>query len=141
MRSKGLLILCAICISACTTTLVSADKATSIPPERFLASPEIPVNHGTIIVTRDAGRPGCYLAFFINNVLAARFDPGESAKFPIEPGEHVLRVGRDPEGRGFCSTENDYGVSRETIIRSNETKNFRLVIDGLGGFDIQRTDR
>lgn len=141
MRNKVLLTACAVFLSACSTTPVPSDQAKSVPPERFLASPEIPANHGTIIVTRDVGRPGCYLAFFINNALVARFDPGESAKFPIEPGEHVLGVGRDPQGRGLCSTGDDYEISRETLIRPHETKNFRLVIDGFGAFDIQRTGR
>lgn len=83
---------------------------------------------------------GCYYALFINGTLSARFDVGEIARFYLEPGEILLRVGRDPQGRGICSSGQEYWTQRETILREGETKYFRMLLDANGTTDIQRSD-
>jgi hypothetical protein len=73
-------------------------------------------------------------------VLAARFDVGETAHFYVDPGEILLRVGRDPLGKGLCATGQDRWTQRETVIKSGETKYFRISTDANGKKDIERAE-
>ena len=141
MSNKALLIVCAAFLSACSTTPVPADKAKPVPPERLLTSLVAPADHGTIIVTRDSGAFGgaCYLGFAIDRVVLARFDVGETAKFDVPPGERLIQVLKDPDAKGLCAAT-DLGATRETFLKPNETKYFRLMIDRTGFVDVQRAD-
>lgn len=132
----------AMFVAACSTTPVPAGHANPVPPDRLSASASaIPEAHGTIIVTRDSGAFGgaCYLGFAIDRTFLARFDTGETATFRVSPGEHLVQVMRDPEAKGLCAAT-DLGATRETSIKVNETKHFRLLIDRTGFVDVQRTD-
>jgi len=140
-------ICCTLLLSAslfgCATTPMSASQATPVASDRVLAFQESSsAASGTLIVTRDQGflGGGCYYGFFINDILAARFDVAETAKFQVQPGELVLRSGRDPEGRALCGAGQQEWTQRETILRDGETKYFRLSIDANGKTDIQRAD-
>jgi hypothetical protein len=96
-----------------------------------------------LIVTRDEGYlgGGCYLALWINGTLAARLDPGETSHFYVAPGEAILRVGYDPQGKGLCAlSPSDEWTERETVLKSDEEKHFRILLDLNGKTDIQRTD-
>jgi hypothetical protein len=93
------------------------------------------------VVTRDKGFVGslCYLSFLLNGTHAARFDVGETAQFHVEPGEVLLRISSDLQGRGGCSRVADVWTQRETTLSAGETKHFRLTI-GRDSLDIQRGD-
>lgn len=132
-----------IILSACATTPIIPSSAIPAPTERILAFQNKDAkNNATLVVTRDEGfmGGGCYYALFINGTLAARFDVGETARFYLEPGEILLRVGRDPQGRGFCSSGQQYWTQRETILKYGDTKYFRMLLDANGTTDIQRSD-
>ncbi len=92
-------------------------------------------------VVRDKGYVGsfCYLALYVNGALATRIDVAEGARFYIEPGEVLLKVGWDPQGQGMCSADGHW-TQRETMLRANEEKSFRLTIDSNGKLDIIRGD-
>lgn len=96
----------------------------------------------TLTVVRDEGIVGsaCYCAVYINQVLAARLDVGEFARFYVEPGEVLLRVGWDPQGKGLCGLSADNWTQRETFLKSGEKKSFRLSIDQNAKLDIHRSD-
>ena len=134
--------LCSVVLASCSTTPTPASDATPVPKERLsehaLAIPEV---YGTIIVTRDSGARGsaCYLGFAIDRIFLARFDTKETASFRVSPGEHLIQVMQDPEARGLCLGA-DWGATRETMIKTNETKHFRLLIDQSGFVDVQRSD-
>lgn len=130
--------LVATAIAGCSTTPVTSSRAISVPPERITAFQEKTTQAtATLVVTRDEGYVGslCYLAFSIDKVLAARFEVGETARFFVEPGEHLLTVIGD--GKGMCGF-GDSGTTRESLLRANETKYFRLLINGSA--DIQRSE-
>lgn len=97
---------------------------------------------GVIFVTRDQGSTGsaCFNALWIDSILSARLDIGERARFILPVGEHVLKAGRDQDGRGLCAFDLDASSSRETSIREGETKYFRFLIRQDGIPDIQRAD-
>lgn len=130
-------------IPGCATVPISSNSATPAPLDRILYySDKTPKTTSTIVVTRDVGYMGsaCFYALMINGQLAARFGVGEKATFYVEPGEILLRVGRDPQGKGLCGTMQDDWTQRETIMRPGETKYFRLSIDANGKTDIQRSE-
>jgi len=139
-----ILALCSIALlSGCATTPVPAWKATPVPTSRLLRfQNKTPENTATLVVTRDEGFIGsaCYYGFWINNVLAARLNPGETSKFYIAPGEYVLRAGRDTQGQGLCGIDADNWTQRETVVKANEQKFFRLSIDANGKLDIMRAE-
>jgi hypothetical protein len=133
----------ALMMAGCATTPIPILEAKQTPSNRLLAYQEKkPETTSTLVVTRDSGflGGGCYYALSINGTLAARLDVGESSRFFLTPGEILLRVGRDPEGKGLCAMGKDEWTQRETILRQNEMKYFRLSIDANGKTDIQRSD-
>lgn len=142
MSFRSIAVLLLMSLAGCATTPVSVNKAKAVPLDRTLAFQDHAIGNGTLVVTRDKGflGGGCYYGLYINNVLAARFDTSETAKFSIPPGEHLLKATRDPLGKSLCSAGQQYWTQRETILRENETKYFRFSIDVNGKTDIQRAD-
>jgi hypothetical protein len=59
----------------------------------------------------------------------------------VNAGDVLLRVGRDPQGKGLCAFGKGEWTQRETVLRPDETKYFRLSIDANGKTDIQRGDQ
>jgi hypothetical protein len=140
----SLTILSALLIfSGCATTPIPAASAKETPPARVLAFQNKPNGpFGTLVITRDVGYlgGGCYNSVTLNGTLAARMDVGEKSTFTVPPGEILMRVGRDPEGKALCGTSQDEWTQRETSIKADETKYFRLSIDANGKADIQRSE-
>lgn len=136
-------LLLALLLGGCATTPVPMSAAKQAPPDRVLA---FQITGGdktaTVTVIRDEGYigSGCFYAVHIDKVLAARLDVAEYARFYVQPGEIVLRVGRDPQGAGLCGVQLDNWTQRETLLKPGEQKFFRLSIDTNGKLDIQRTD-
>jgi hypothetical protein len=129
-------------IVACSTTPVKLSDARVVPAARSFAFQDASISTSSITVTRDAGHTGsaCYLSFTINGTHAARFDVAETAKFYIPSGEILLRVGWDLQGKGLCEFLKNDWTQRESILKVNENKQFRLSIDPNGKLDVQRTD-
>lgn len=132
-----------IFVAGCATSQVSPNQAKLAPADRLFAFQEKTSQaSSTLTVTRDSGLlgGGCFLAFNLDGIRAARFDPGETARFYVEPGEHLLSVRPDADGSGLCAIPGIQNSARETTLRQNETKNFRIMMDINGTADIQRTD-
>lgn len=130
-------------LAACASTRMLSSNALEAPATRLLAFQErTATSSGTLIVIRDSGfvGGGCYKSFWINGRLAARFDVGEKARFFVEPGELVLRVGWDPQGVGLCSNSQDQYTDRETTLHPAEVKSFRIFTDSNAVLDIMRDD-
>lgn len=138
-----LLLIFALLLVGCATSPPPQGEIIPAPKDRVYAfQSEIKGRSGVIIVTRDQGSTGsaCFSALWIDSILAVRLDTAERVKFMVPVGEHVLKAGRDPEGRGFCAFDLDASSSRETSIREGETKYFRFLIRADGIPDIQRAD-
>ncbi len=144
MRHLVCCVASAFIFAGCATTPLESSQAKPVPKERIHSNQvNSELLNATLVLTRDVGflGSGCFNAFWINGTLAARFDAGETATFFVEPGEHVLRVGRDPQGQGLCGigSTSDW-TQRETFLRIKERKHFRLSLDTQGKTDIQRSD-
>ncbi|MDP2882483.1 MAG: hypothetical protein Q8N89_12965 [Azonexus sp.] len=143
MRTLVVTLVGVLVLAGCATTPLPASQAKPAPKERIFAfQDKTATNSATAVVTRDDGflGSGCYYGFWINGVLAARLDVAETSSFFVEPGEHVLRVGIDPQGKGLCSAGSGNWTQRETILRANEPKFFRLSLDLNGKADIERSE-
>lgn len=128
----------------CATSPIPPSQATAVPRDRLIGFQDRGDGKtARLIVTRDTGAMGvgCYLGFWIDGELAARFAAGETAKFDVPSGERLVRVAVDPEGKGLCSpaSQGDKGATRETVMRDGETKHFRLSVSQVGEPDVQRT--
>ena len=115
-----------ILIQGCSTTPVA------IAPAKRLMGFQEP-KKSAIVVTRDSGSygSGCYMGLRINDTNAARLDPGELARFYVDPGKVTLNIGGDPMGRFLCSRKGN-GLSRDITIEENEVLLFRLYMDTSG---------
>ena len=141
---KICLLLLVLSLTGCATTPVRLENSKQAPPDRVLAF-QAPATDktGSLIVIRDEGMvaSGCFFALYINSILAARLDVAESAKFTLEPGEILLKVGMDPLGKGLCGLgHKDQWIQRETFLKPGEQKAFRMQISEDGILDISRTD-
>ena len=133
--------LSSLIIAGCATTPLPSSQAKAAPVERVLAFQEkSEVKNATLVLTRDEGFLGsaCYYGFWIDSILSARLGVGETASFFVEPGERLLRVTRDPQGKGLCGDLGSQMVQRESMFRANERKQYRLMLDPNGGMDVQR---
>lgn len=126
---KNILIaMLALGLAGCATSPVTSDQARPVPPERMLAfGTGEPASSGVLSVTRDSGflGGGCYLGFYIDGQLAAKFDTAEKGIFYVKPGEHVIGIG-NPGGGGLCNIEKGYRRETSTVISQGETKKYRL---------------
>jgi len=111
-------------LAGCATTPVHINDAKLAPSDRVLAFQSADINKSTLTVIRDEGFIGsaCYYGLWINNVLAARLDVAEYAKFHVEPGEILLKISRDPQGSGLCGVEQSNWTQRETIMKPGDKK-------------------
>lgn len=132
-----------VVLAGCATTPVPISTAKQAPPDRILAYQSAGSDKSaTLTVIRDEGfiGGGCLYAIYLNRTLAARLEVAEFARFSIEPGEVLIRVARDPYGRGLCGLDLDNWTQRETILKPGEHKTFRLSIDMNGKLDVHRSD-
>lgn len=132
----------AVLVAGCGTTPTPLSEAIPIEKNRLYGFQEkTETKNATIILTRDSGAAGsaCYFGFWIDSTLAARFDTSETAHFFVEPGERLLRVGRDPMGNGLCANlDPSQTTQRESTFKPNERKQYRLKLNSSGEVDVQR---
>ena len=126
-------------LASCDTTPVPIEESDLVPPDRMFAY-QFPSEKttATIEVIRDRGSvmEDCHIGIFINYQLAARIDPGEKARFVIEPGKTTVGAGRDPRGKELCGTDQGNVQHVETTLSKGETKLFRVSISGFGRIHI-----
>lgn len=125
----------------CNSNFTTITERKEIPYDRiYNYDVKTKEKNATITVTRDDSYIGyfCYLALYINNDLAGRFSPKETKQFYIEPGEILLKVTKDPYGKGLCSPIfRSISSQIEIFIDSNKRKSYRIKMGDLG---IQRSD-
>jgi hypothetical protein len=121
----------ALMIGACSTTQVSPGSAENVPSEWLYGyQAKTEKSSAAIVVTRDSGRngAGCPIGFLIDGKVAARIDPGQTARFYVEPREHILGIGPLPGGGIFCGVSAPDRREISTNIGPSEEKYFRISV-------------
>jgi hypothetical protein len=120
-------------LTACSTSQVALKNSKEAPAERILAFQKSLPSNSEIVIIRDQGMAasGCYYGVVIDQVLAARLDVSERASFNLEPGQRILKIVRDPQGKGLCGLGDDQ-IEKKIELRSGETQKFRLTLDLSG---------
>lgn len=144
MKKMLLVVIFGMILVSCTTMPVKYNEASNVPSSRLYAYKiKTSETTATIIAIRDTGFVGsaCLNAFYIDNKLAARFDTGEKATFFVNPNEHTLKFGPDPQSKGLCSVGADYHYMQiETYLKAGSTKQFNLRLMATGIPSIQIAD-
>ena len=128
-------------ITGCSTALVPLSEAVAVPFARIQAfQTQTDVTSATIIIIRDKGFVGsaCRLSFYLDGVLAAQIGPRQTARFYVEPGDHLVRAEGGGGGAPGCGLNKNTGATRETTLKRGETKVFRISTDASGSIDVQR---
>jgi hypothetical protein len=134
------LVAASMLLASCSTT--PTNEPVAAPAERVASLPDPGSASGTITFVRDSGFTGraCNVGVFVNQALVARLAAAETATFKVPSGEVLLKVGRDPAGRGLCAVNGEEWTQRETSLKAGEHKTFRVTIDGSMRADVQRAD-
>ncbi|GGJ78501.1 3-isopropylmalate dehydratase [Pseudomonas matsuisoli] len=117
------------------------DEITPVPSERLMTHQEPAGERGEVRINRDVGYlgGGCFVEFLIDRQVAARIGRGESASFYVEPGQHIVGIGRDHAGEGLCAKAR---LKREKLVTVEPGQRyvFRIVSEASSGFDIRPDD-
>lgn len=118
-------------LAGCATSPVPSGEADPVPSSRLFAFQSPAQGESTLIVTRDKGfvGGGCNTTLSIDGRRAAEIGSGETAKFRVAPGEHI--VSASSCGSGL--------KERETNIKAGSTKKFRISIDSSMSMDLSPT--
>lgn len=118
-------------LAGCATSPVPSSEADPVPSSRLFAFQAPAPGGSMLVVTRDKGfvGGGCNTTVSIDGRRAAEIGAGESAKFRVTPGEHI--VSASSCGSGL--------KERETEIKAGSTKKFRISIDSSMSMDLSPT--
>lgn len=118
-------------LAGCATSPVPSGMADPVPSSRLFAYQTPKGGDAVLIVTRDTGfvGGGCNTSVSIDGQKSAEIGTGETAKFFVSPGEHI--VGASSCGSGL--------KEREANIKAGSTKKFRISIDSSMSMDLSPT--
>lgn len=118
-------------LAGCATSPVLSGEADPVPSSRLFAFQATVQGDSTLIVTRDKGfvGGGCNTTVSIDGRRAAEIGSGETAKFSVTSGDHI--VSASSCGSGL--------KERDTSIKPGSTKKFRISIDSAMSMDLSPT--
>lgn len=118
-------------LAGCATSPVPSSEADPVPSSRLFAYQGQASGDSTLIVTRDSGftGSGCNTTVSIDGRRAAEIGSGETAKFRLPAGDHI--VSASSCGSGL--------KERETSLKAGATKKFRISIDSAMSMDLSPT--
>lgn len=131
MIKASLLVISLSLVGGCATSPVPSSEADPVPSSRLFAFQAPAPGDSTLVVTRDKGfvGSGCNTTVSIDGRRAAEVGSGETAKFRVAPGEHI--VSASSCGSGL--------KERETNVKAGSTKKFRISIDSAMSMDLSPT--
>ena len=118
-------------LAGCATSPVPSDKADPVPNSRLFSNQKPGSGDAILIVTRDTGfvGGGCNTTVSIDGRKSAEIAAGETAKFFIPAGDHILSASACGSGL----------KEREASIKAGSTKRFRISIDSSMSMDLSPT--
>lgn len=116
-------------ITACASSPVTIEQATTVPETRILA-PQLLAqtpNTGSLVVKRDSGFMGsaCTVRVFVDAVPVADLGPAEKVEVFVPLGEHSVVV----RPNGVCGG----GISESVVVIMPERQRILRVASGQSG--------
>lgn len=135
---KSALIIMALLISGCSTTVVAPNEAIKAPQDRAFKYQLQSDNDSSLTVVRDGGMigAGCFATVYINGERVAKLNPKEKATFYLPAGEWA--VGSNVEGKGLCAYSGER-QERYISLKQGEHKAVRVFTGDDGVMDIRPT--
>jgi len=120
-----------VLLAGCATSPVPSDKADPVPSSRLFSNQKPGSGDAILIVTRDTGfvGGGCNTTVNIDGRKSAEIGAGETAKFFVPAGDHILSASACGSGL----------KEREASIKAGSTKRFRISIDSSMSMDLSPT--
>lgn len=135
-----LLIMSVLLLAGCSSVPNKGEQQ-PVPEDRVKAYQQPYELAGIIQIDRDIGYigGGCYVAVLIDREVVARIGVGETARFHVPAGRHIVGVGIDKEDDTLCG----YGrlnreVPNQVMVHPGETVYFNIVSEASSGFDIRQ---
>ena len=120
----------AILIAGCSSTPVDPGSAKRVPAARTFAYQSGVPGGATLVISRDNGfwaSGGCFATVLIDGKKAARVNTGETVKFQLKPGRHIVGIAGDDEGNGICAMQIGQPVKETaTELAAGEVQKFRI---------------
>lgn len=118
-------------LAGCATSPLPSGQAAPVPSSRLFGHQEQGSADAVLIVTRDRGfvGGGCNTTISIDGQKAAEIGTGETARFFVPAGEHI--VSASSCGSGL--------KEREAVLKAGATKKFRISIDSSMSMDLSPT--
>lgn len=118
-------------LAGCATSPVPSEKAEPVPSSRLFSNQKPSSGDAILIVTRDTGfvGGGCNTTVSIDGRKSAEIGAGETAKFFVQAGDHILSASACGSGL----------KEREASIKAGSTKRFRISIDSSMSMDLSPT--
>ena len=132
MKKSFLLGYVILLMTACSS-MQTTTNAKKVPPERGFNETQSSDHSAIIEIVRDLSLSGsiCYYAIFADSKMVARIGTYEKLTLPVAPGEHYLKVTRDPQGGGLCGLGDD--VTEEKVsVTNGEKRLYRLSMNIAG---------
>lgn len=120
-----------LALAGCATSPLPAEKADPAPSSRLFAY-QLPLSgQGTLLITRDKGLVGsaCNTKISIDGQRAAAIGSGETAKFYLPAGDHMVSASNCGSGL----------KEREIAIPAEAVKRYRISIDSSMSMDLSPT--
>lgn len=123
--------LAVVLLAGCATSPVPSGKADPVPSLRLFGFQSQESTDAVLVVTRDTGfvGGGCNTTISIDGKKAAEIGTGESARFFVSAGEHIISASSCGSGL----------KEREANIKAGTTKKFRISIDSSMSMDLSPT--
>ena len=117
-------------IAGCSSTPVDPGSAKRVPADRTFAYQSGIPGGATLVISRDNGfwaSGGCFATVLIDGKKAARVNTGETVKFQLKPGRHIVGIAGDDEGSGLCAMQIGQPVKETaTELVAGEVQKFRI---------------
>lgn len=117
-------------IAGCSSTPVDPGSAKRVPTDRTFAYQAGIPGGATLVISRDNGfwaSGGCFATVLIDGKKAARINTGETVKFELKPGRHIVGIAGDDDGSGLCAMQIGQPVKETaTELATGEVQKFRI---------------
>ncbi|WP_397442967.1 hypothetical protein [Pseudomonas chlororaphis] len=114
----------------CSSSPVDSGVAKRVPTDRTFAFQRDVPEEAVLVVSRDNGfwaSGGCYATVLIDGKRAARIDTGETVKFKLKPGRHIVGISGDDEGNGLCALQIGQPLKEiATELKDGEVQKLRI---------------